>query len=154
MLALSQTTGHAIQALTCLADKNSGRGGFIQDIAECSGVPRPYLAKILRRLNEAGIVKSKRGYRGGIWLARDPEEVSLLEISKAIDGEEFFSSCLLGSAFCGDDRDCPTHKFWKVARKGIQQELATTTLADVVVFNQRKAANVRKRKPPSAVRHA
>ena len=151
MLSLSHTTGHAIQALTCLADENCTHGGMIQHIAECSGVPRPYLAKVLRRLNEAGIVKSKRGYRGGIWLARPAEKISLMEISEAIDGEEYFNSCLLGSAFCGDDRDCPTHTFWKGARKNIQEELASTTLADVVAFHQRKAAE-KKRKPSVAAR--
>ena len=139
MLALSQTTGYAIQALTCLAD-TCPDPAQIQTISSCSGVPAPYLAKVVRRLNDAGIVSSKRGYKGGIWLARPPEEISLLEISEAIDGEDYFTSCLLGSEFCDDERDCPTHKFWKKTRRAVQDELSLTTLADVVAFSRRRAA--------------
>jgi Rrf2 family protein len=138
VLSLSQTTGYAIQALSCLADECS-ETAHIQTVSSCSGVPGPYLAKIVRRLNEAGIVASKRGYKGGIWLTRPPEKITLLEISEALDGSDFFSSCLLGSEFCDDDRDCPTHAFWKATRKGVRKELSRTTLADVVAFNRRRA---------------
>ena len=137
MMALSQTTGHAIRALTCLAGRDT-QPVFIQDIAECARVPQAYLAKIVKKLNMAGIIESKRGYRGGIWLSRPAAEITLLEISEALDGESFFSGCLLGAAFCSDDRACPTHQFWKKARVAIRRELAETTLSDVVRFYKRR----------------
>jgi Rrf2 family protein len=137
MLALSQTTGHAIRALACLAS-HENPPVFSQDIAESADVPQAYLAKILKKLNDAGIIESKRGYKGGVWLARPPRHITLLQISEALDGEEFISSCLLGAEFCSDERNCPTHKFWKKNRQLIRKELAKTTLADVVAFYQRR----------------
>ena len=53
MFALSQTTGYAIRGLVCLA-RDSCDHDFIQQIAECADVPQAYLAKILKRLHEAG----------------------------------------------------------------------------------------------------
>jgi Rrf2 family protein len=137
MMSLSQTSGYAIRALSCLASCDD-TPAFIQDIAEVAEVPQAYLAKIVKKLNDAGVIESKRGYRGGIWLSRPPKEINLLEISEILDGKDFLSSCLLGSEFCSDQRDCPTHRFWKKTRAAIRQELANTSLADVVAFYRRR----------------
>jgi Rrf2 family protein len=138
MMTLSITTGYAIEALACLASPPCSNA-MIQNVAKCARVPAPYLAKIMKKLNNAGIVRSKRGFKGGIWLARPPEQITLLEIMNAVDGPNYLEGCLLGRAECSDERDCPTHAFWKVTRETIRSELTTHTLADVVAFNARKA---------------
>ncbi len=136
MFALSQTTGYAIQALTCIA------GGCevqqIRDIAECTGIATPYLAKVILRLGKSGILTSKRGNKGGVWLTRKPEDISLYDISLAMDGEDQFSSCLLGLDSCSDARACPTHAFWKKARIQIRKQLEETSLADVLAFDNKR----------------
>lgn len=138
MFSLSQTTGYAIKALTCIA------GGCevkqIRDIAACTGISVPYLAKVIHRLGKAGVLGSKRGNKGGVWLVRKPEEISLIEISEAVDGVDQFTSCLLGLESCSDARACPTHIFWKAARNEICTQLETTSLADVLKFEQKRAA--------------
>jgi DNA-binding IscR family transcriptional regulator len=48
-------------------------------------MPLPYLSKIFQRLGEAGIVETKRGYKGGVKLARPPAEISLLAIDAAVE---------------------------------------------------------------------
>jgi Rrf2 family protein len=132
MFSLSQTTGYAIKALTCIA------GGCevkqIRDIAECTGITIPYLSKVIMRLSKSGILASKRGNKGGVWLARKPEEISLYQISEAVDGEGQLSACLLGLDSCSDERACPTHVFWKAARTQIRKQLEKTSLADVLAF--------------------
>lgn len=133
MMSLSNTVGHAIRALACLAGCTNPPAN-IKDIAECSGVPQPYLAKIVKKLNDAGIMESKRGNQGGVWLARPAKLISLLEISIALDGEDFLSACLLGSEACSDVRDCPTHVFWKKNRELIRRELERIKLSDVLEF--------------------
>ena len=67
MLSLSVTIGHAIKALSCLKSSDCPTH-CIGDIARCSGVPRPYLAKIINALTRAGLVTTKPGYSGGIAL--------------------------------------------------------------------------------------
>jgi Rrf2 family iron-sulfur cluster assembly transcriptional regulator len=140
MMSLSNTTGHAVRALACLAGCNNPPAS-IKDVAECSEVPQPYLAKIVKKLNDAGIVESKRGKTGGIWLARPAKLISLLDISVALDGADFLGSCLLGQESCSDERACPTHKFWMKNKELIRKELERTKLSDVLEFNRGRDAH-------------
>ena len=139
MFALSQTTGYAIKALTCIA------GGCkvqqIRDIAECTGIAAPYLSKVILRLAKSEIIASKRGNKGGVWLIRKPEEITLYQISEAVESADQFSSCLLGLDCCSDERACPTHEFWKVTRGKIRKQLEKSTLADVHAFEAKRAAS-------------
>lgn len=137
MFSLSQTTGYAIKALSCIAGDCEVKQ--IRDIAKCTDIPVSYLAKVIQRLGRSDIIDSKRGNKGGVWLTRKPENISLLEISEAVDGEEPFTSCLLGLDSCSDARACPTHEFWKPVRMEIRSQLENTTLADVLAFENGRA---------------
>lgn len=139
MLALSNTTGHAVRALACLAGCANPPAN-INDVADCSGVPKAYLAKILKKLNDSGIIESKRGKNGGVWLARPPRLISLYDIAAVIEGGDFLSSCLLGSDHCSDGRTCPTHTFWVKNRLLIRKELERTKLSDVLEFYKGQGA--------------
>lgn len=148
MLCLSQSVGYAIQALTCLGD-DAPSTKLIRDIAKQTGVPPAYLAKLIKRLADANLVTSKRGIKGGTWLRRPPEEITLMEISEAIDGRKWLGRCLLGLEECTDERACPTHEFWRKARAGIQKKLEETSLADVMKFEASKAMREGKAPPSS-----
>lgn len=56
-------------------------------LADDLAIPAPSLSRLLRALSAAGIIETREGARGGVRLARDPSQVSLLDIVKAIDGE-------------------------------------------------------------------
>lgn len=138
MFTLSQTTGYAIKALACIAAESGA--SQIRDIAERTEISVSYLAKVIHRLGSGGLVESRRGNKGGIWLAREADEITLLQISEAVDGESQFTSCILGLDACSDARACPAHEFWKSVRISIRQKLESTTLADVVAFEARRTA--------------
>jgi Rrf2 family protein len=148
MLCLSQSVGYAIQALSCLGN-DAPSTKLIRDIAKQTGVPPAYLAKLIKRLADANLVTSKRGIKGGTWLRRPPEEITLMEISEAIDGRKWLGRCLLGLEECTDERACPTHEFWRKARAGIQKKLEETSLADVMKFEANKAMREVKAPPSS-----
>jgi Rrf2 family protein len=135
MLSLSHTTGYAIKALGCL-DGPSPSSRLIADVAKHAGVPRPYLAKIVNSLVRNGLVATKRGYKGGISLARSAEEISLLEVVEAVEGKGWIGDCLLGLEACTSQRNCPTHDLWERIRVEITERLRTTTLAEIVVFHK------------------
>jgi Rrf2 family protein len=138
MMSLSNTTGHAIRALACLAEY-AHPPASIRDVATTADVPQAYLAKIVKKLNDAGIIESKRGKTGGIWLARPARLVSLADICVALDGEDFLGPCLLGSEYCHGGRSCPTHRFWEKNKEVIRRELEKTKLSDVIEFNEQAA---------------
>jgi Rrf2 family iron-sulfur cluster assembly transcriptional regulator len=143
MLSLSQTTGYAIQAMAYL-DGPDGEPKFIRDVAEATAVPSAYLAKLVQKLVEAGLVESKKGFWGGIRLTRPAREITLLEVSNALDGPRWMGQCLLGLEECSDARACPAHEFWKSARNLIRSKLAETRLSDVAAFEQQKKAPLKK----------
>jgi Rrf2 family protein len=130
MLCLSQTTGYAIQALGCMNDP-SCPSCHIADLAKCAGVPKPYLAKIVSSLSRKGLVFAKRGYHGGIHLARPPQNISLLEIVEAVEGDHWLGNCLLGFENCAKHLTCPTQVFWQRIRREIITELGQLSLADL-----------------------
>lgn len=65
----------------------SGRLAQIEHLAKVEEVPANFLAQILGELRNAGLINSKRGIQGGYALARAPDQISLYDIMKAIDGE-------------------------------------------------------------------
>jgi Rrf2 family protein len=139
MQILSNSTGYAISALACLVNPECPTKQ-VPEIAACSGVPAPYLAKLVQKLAQAGIVECKRGYRGGVRLTRPPNQISVLEISEAIEGERETDRCMLGLDACSDERACPTHAFWKTTREQIRAVLGKTTLAEVFQFEEARRA--------------
>ena len=138
MLSLSDTTAYAIKALSFLGSRDGGPV-LVQEIARATGVPAPYLAKIMRKLRLAGIVTAKRGYRGGVQLARPAERVTLREVGEAIEGPDLVGDCLLGHKFCEDLTECPTRAFWSRTGPTISAELQRITLSDVLGLQNSRA---------------
>lgn len=141
VLALSQTTGYAILALSCLEGCRD-RWVLAKTIAECTGVPLPYLSKTLHALTGSGLVLAKRGYRGGFQLGRPADQITLLEVAEAVEGRKWLPVCLLGLEECSDQRGCPTHAFWTKKRARIEKELKRLTLRDVAEFERKRGTRL------------
>lgn len=133
VLSLSQTSGYAILALACL-DGPGGTPMRVEDIARCRHISKTYLSKIVHSLAEKGLVKTKRGKKGGLLLARSPEQVSLYDVAEAIEGPGCIGDCLLGIESCLDL--CPTHPFWKEETNRIENELRSRNLTEIKKANQ------------------
>ncbi len=65
----------------------SGELAQIEQLAQAEAVPANFLAQILGELRDGGLIISKRGIQGGYALARPPEQISLYDIMKVVDGE-------------------------------------------------------------------
>jgi Rrf2 family transcriptional regulator, iron-sulfur cluster assembly transcription factor len=131
MMGLSQTTGYAIYALACLEDP-ACRPRLIRDIAACSAIPKAYLAKVVNQLSRKGLLATKRGYRGGIFLTKPASTISLLEIVLAVEGDRWIGDCMLGLQGCEASDRCPTHAEWQHIRTEIETVLRHTMLSDVI----------------------
>lgn len=136
MLSLSQTTGYAVRALGCLSDLREGHL-MAREIADCTGVPLPYLSKVLNALVHAGLVQAKRGYRGGFSLAGPVQDLSLKRVADAVEGPDWGSACLLGLEDCSDADPCPAHAFWSGIRRQAEAELERLTVADMAAWERR-----------------
>jgi Rrf2 family iron-sulfur cluster assembly transcriptional regulator len=128
-----------VQALVCL-DERSRHVNLIRDVAKCASIPKPYLARIINALAHEGLVIAKRGYRGGIALARPAREISLLQVVEAVEGPDWIAPCLLGLNDCAAHNNCPTHIVWQRVVKQLKAVMSRTTLADVMASPRRKRA--------------
>lgn len=132
--ALTATTGYAIRAMACLAREECAFGN-IRTVSLCTGVPAPYLAKVFKRLNAAGLITSKRGPRGGIWLTRAPRYISIADIAEATAAPESGADCLLlqrEPVGCGPA--CPLYSVCIRQQTKLRKKLARIRLSDVVRF--------------------
>ena len=136
----SKTCEHAIRALAYLASRPTGDLCLVDEIAEAEDMPRPFTSKILRDLVRAGLLTSSRGPGGGYALAREPADVSLLEIQQIIDGIGNLDRCAVGLAACNDYAPCPLHDEFKPLRESIRAYLEDTTLAEMAGALKRKRA--------------
>jgi len=134
---LSTTTGYAILALSCMQSHENGSLIMVKEIAANTGIPKPYLHKLIHQFTKSGLVVSRRGYKGGVALTKDPRYVTLLEIANQVDGHQWTQKCLLGLASCSDERACPAHQFWSQERTEIFNQLSKTTLSDIQAFEQK-----------------
>ncbi len=130
MTNFSHTTGYAIEALACLA-RNGSHSMLVREIATLTDMPSPYLSKIFQRLGEAGIVETKRGYKGGVKLCRSASEISLLQIDAAVEGGRTHAQC--------DPVEVSPrpNTFWQAFHRSYLEKLASMTLAGVLDYESR-----------------
>jgi Rrf2 family protein len=127
---LSQTNEYALRAAVSLA-QNDGRSLTTDALAELTGVPRGYLAKVLQQLRRSGIVASQRGLHGGFTLARPVVELTVLDIVDAIDPLPQITTCPLGRREHGAEL-CPLHRTLQQVDHDVERALGATTLAALV----------------------
>lgn len=132
MHALTHTAGYAIVALSFVGC-NGERWVQSQEIAANTNIPKPYLSKILHALGKAGLIRTKRGKGGGVRLARAAEEVTLLDVARAVESADGHLRCFLGMRLCCEEKPCPIHEFWKTVRLQTREQVSRTTLAQVAV---------------------
>jgi Rrf2 family transcriptional regulator, iron-sulfur cluster assembly transcription factor len=130
---LSNTCKYALRAMIYLAkfstpDKRVG----IKKIADDLYLSYPFLGKILQHLVKQKLLVSNRGPSGGFILARDASDISLYDIVVSVDGEEFFTNCLIGLEPCHSQDThkplCPIHNRYNELRKKITKFYKETNL--------------------------
>ncbi len=125
--------------LRCLLQIAREPEGFltIPEIAARESLSAPHVAKLMRLLRRAGLVKSIRGQKGGYRLARAPERIAVGEVIAALGGP------LYGDGFCAEHAGtggdacvhssaCSIRSLWIGIDRMVQGVLARTTLRDLL----------------------
>ena len=128
---LSKSCEYGLRASLYLASLDHDGYVSISKISEDLDISFPFLTKIFQKLNDAGLLDSQRGPKGGVALTKPAEEVSLYEIVVAIDGDDLFSECVLGLPNCGDAKPCPLHDEWVEKRSAVETMFRNATLTEL-----------------------
>lgn len=131
-MIITRATEYSIRAVLHLAARHPYPVISKQEICEAEGVTPAFLTKILQPLIRAGLVRSKRGVAGGFALARHPNQVSLLDVLRAVDEPLTLNVCLLGPDTCDRTGSCPVHGLWAEARDKLEEVFGRHTLAELV----------------------
>ena len=131
-MLLSHTCEYGIQAVLYLAKHHDVPYISVKEIAEKHNISFHFLGKILQKLTQKGLLTSYKGPRGGISLARSPQELTVLQVVEAIDGVEFLQKCVVGMPSCGGDHPCALHDKWSIIRQEIYAMLADKSIAQLI----------------------
>ena len=133
-MKVSTRGDYASRALLSLALHGDGQTPrSVNDIADQTSLPQPYLEQILLALKGAGLVRSKRGVGGGYVLAREPGTILLSQIVSAVDGPivagDFVEPHTDGA--CDHEGQCVLLTIWASAGSHMQRYLDSFTLEDI-----------------------
>jgi Rrf2 family protein len=103
-----------------------------KDLAESSGIPLPLLSKLLQKLGKTGFLISEYGTNGGYRLARDPSEISALQVIRAIDGPIVLATCFTSASSCGHSDRCTVKKPLRRIHEGILRLLDSVSIQDML----------------------
>jgi len=128
MLNISEAATIALHTTALLAD-DPEKMLSVKDIVNKITVSPAHLSKVLQRLGKVGLVKSLRGPKGGFLLAKDPHEITLLDVYESIDGPMTSSACLLDSPICNGK--CILDTVLEDVNKEVFRILKNTRLSDL-----------------------
>lgn len=130
-MQVSRTLDYAVRSLIYMGG-SPGLKFSMKQISESQHIPQNYLAKIMRRLVNRGIVRSKVGPEGGYMLRKTPAELNLREVYEAIEGEIRIIDCMDDESVCALYENCGQLPLWDRLKVSMVKLLEDTTIEDMV----------------------
>lgn len=124
-----KATETAIAAMSRLAEIYDGGSTRLSaaDIAASRGLQGPFVAKVLTKLSQAGLVTGSRGPGGGFALAKKPRDIRLREVYRLFEREDENNNCPFGGGVCGAGEPCPLHQKLVDVKQSMDALLQDTT---------------------------
>jgi Rrf2 family protein len=102
-----------------------------EKLSEAQQIPLQFLEHILLELKHARLVRARRGARGGYWLARDPEEITLADVFRAVEGPLANIQDEAPESTSYPGRAEPLRDVWIAVRASLRRVLERVTIADL-----------------------
>ena len=131
-MQITRQADYAVRAVYFLTIVGADKRASTSQIAADQRIPPSFLAKIISQLSVAGLLHTSRGARGGVSLAKDPDQIALLDVVEAIDGPILLNECVADTSACVFSQDCPMRPVWCDAQKDLVHRLERTTFANFV----------------------
>ena len=141
-MKLSTRSRYGTRALIDIAINSNGRPVLLREVARRQEISTMYLEHLITPLISAGIVRSTRGAKGGVWLARDPKDVRLTEVIQLLEGSLAPVECVDDKKYCPRYEACVTREVWTELKRVMTGVLQATTLEELVERQKAKVAQV------------
>lgn len=131
-MKLSTRGRYGIHAMYELAANFGGSPLSIKAVAEKQNIPEAYLEQLIAILRKDELVVSIRGAQGGYKLARTPEEITVGDVLRSLEGGLKLIDCLEEEETCGKSCACPSRIVWKKLSDGLNAIVDSITLKDMI----------------------
>ena len=129
-LELTRRGDYAIRVMLALSDRQA-EWVTARVVAEAMAIPLRFVPQVMQDLVRASLVRARVGRSGGYRLARAADQIALLDVIEAVEGDARRRSCVLRGGPCGVDGHCRVHGTFFEAQDAFLRRLASTTLADL-----------------------
>lgn len=140
-MMLTRGGEYAVRCMLYLAGQATDRVVPRKEVTFAMEIPDPFMAKIAQHLARGRLIQIVQGARGGYRLLRHPQEITLLEVIEAVEGEILLNECLSHPGACRRSPSCRVHHVWQRAREGLRGTLAGVTLAQLASADNPDAAH-------------
>ncbi|MCX7974688.1 MAG: Rrf2 family transcriptional regulator [Candidatus Aminicenantes bacterium] len=139
-MKLSTKGEYASRAMLELSSHYPHRFLHIREISQAQDIPPRFLEQILLLLKRTGYLRSKKGPKGGYYLAKPPSEITVAEIIRVMDGPLAPIDCVSVTAHepCPREDRCGLKLLWKEVRDAVASILEKTTFEDLVKASRQK----------------
>lgn len=131
----------AVTAMLDLALRDGNGPVTLAGISERQRISLSYLEQLFGRLRRKGLVESVRGPGGGYYLAKEPKDIAVSDIIRAVDEALDTTQCG-GEGNCHDDKPCLTHELWISLNTRILDYLNSVTLGQLVAGHRERGETV------------
>jgi Rrf2 family cysteine metabolism transcriptional repressor len=136
---LSTRTRYGTRALLELALHSGKEPVSLKDIARQQQISLPYLEQLIAPLIAGGIIRSTKGPRGGITLARKPGDIKLSEITHLLEGSVAPVECIDNPEVCKRSEFCAARDIWSELKDVMDEFLEAMTLQNLVEKQKSKS---------------
>ncbi|MXP47843.1 SUF system Fe-S cluster assembly regulator [Altererythrobacter luteolus] len=141
-MRLSNLADYAVVTMTAAARHCGGGRVSAAELAQEIQLPAPTVQKVVSKLTAAGLLRSVRGAKGGLQLARPAAAITLADIVEAIEGPIALTACVdSGAHDCGLEQNCAVRPHWPIVNQALRGALADIRLTQLAqTDNQRELA--------------
>lgn len=132
MLRINRQTDYAVRVILALSKKETGKRFSTAEIGNEMLIPPALMQRIVAELANGNFISTQAGRDGGITLAHDPHNITLLQIVEHFEGELYLSECILKPGECPFERKCPVHCQWVRLKNILRDEMSRITFQQLV----------------------
>ncbi|MDC7234194.1 MAG: Rrf2 family transcriptional regulator [Spirochaetales bacterium] len=123
---------YAIRAIVNMAASNENKPISIKSISNSEELSPIFLEQIFTKLKKAGITESVRGASGGFKLAKELDQITVLDVLEAVEEGVVLAPCTAGEGNCDRSVDCGLANFWYETEQGIRDQLQNKTVQSIM----------------------
>ena len=135
-MKLSTRSRYGTRMMVDLAQHYDGSPIQLSSIAKRQDISIKYLEQLIIPLKKANYIRSVRGPKGGHMLTKPPQDITVGEIVRVLEGDMSLSRCIEDPDICHRVDTCLTRDIWEVATSAMYKELNSYTLSEVIERKQ------------------